>query len=224
MRRLYHYPLLPSCRQVRICFAEKKLKVRETIIDPWEPDDSFLALSVEGIPPVLTDLSQSGEITIVGARAICEYADEASSRHPLLPGDRTLRAEIRRICDWFDHRFDMEVNALILSEKLEKTQIGETPDTSVLREGRARLRDHMDYLDWLLERRDGLAGPSFSLADISAAAALSCLDYVGEVPWREWPSVKDWYQRIKSRPSVRPLLEDRIPGLHPAPHYADLDF
>lgn len=221
---LYHYPLLPACRQVRICFAEKKLKLRETIIDPWNPTPDFLKLAVEGVPPVLTDLAQSGQITLVGARAICEYADEASSRHQLIPGDRGERAEIRRLCDWFDHRFDMEVNALILSEKLETSQVGGTPDTATLREGRAALREHLDYLTWLLERRDGLAGPAFTLADISAASALSCLDYMGEVPWRDWPSLKLWYQTIKSRPSMRPLLSERIPGLRPPAHYSDLDF
>lgn len=224
MRTLYHYPLLPACRCARICFAEKKLKTREVVIDPWQPDEKFLGLAIEGVPPVLTDLTQTGQVTIIGTRAICEYADEASQRHMLIPGDRAQRAEIRRLCDWFDHRFDMEVNALILAEKLETSQVGGTPDTATLREGRTALRSHLEYIDWLLERRDGLAGPSFTLADISAVAALSCLDYMGEVPWRDWPNVKLWYQTIKSRPSVRPILTDRIPGLQPPPHYADLDF
>ena len=224
MRALFHYPLLPGCRQVRMAFGEKKLKVREVVIDPWEPDADFLALAVEGEPPVLRDVTEAGPVTIVGVRALCEYADEASTRNKLIPGDRIARAEVRRLCDWFDNRFDIEVNALILAEKIETAHVGQTPDTQTLREGRTHLREHMDYMSWLLDRRDGLAGPEFSLADIAGAAAFSCLDYVDEIPWRDFPDVKSWYQRIKSRPSMRPILSDRVPGLRPPLHYSDLDF
>ena len=45
-----------------------------------------------------------------------------------------------------------------------------------------------------------------------------------DVPWDRHPGAKLWYARIKSRPSFRPLLQDRLPGLKPAPQYDDLDF
>jgi glutathione S-transferase len=224
MRVLYHYPLHPGSRAVRLCFAEKKLKLREDIIDPWSPSDAFLELAVEGVPPVLTDLTPDGPVTIIGTQALCEYADEASTRNPLLPGDRVARAEVRRLCAWMNERFDTEVNARLLSEKLETTRMGGTPDTAFLREGRAHLRAHLEYLNWLLQNRDGLAGPAFTLADIMAAAHLSCLDFLGDIPWRDWPEIHNWYARLKSRPSFRPLLADRIPGLRPPRHYTDLDF
>ena len=41
------------------------------------------------------------------------------------------------------------------------------------------------------------------MADFAAAAHLSCLDYTGDVPWKLWPVVRDWYARIKSRPSFQ---------------------
>ena len=69
-----------------------------------------------------------------------------------------------------------------------------------------------------------LAGDDFSLADIAAAAHISCVDYLGDVPWSDYPGAHDWYARVKSRPSFRPLLADHIPGLPPPKHYADLDF
>lgn len=209
---------------MRLCFAEKKLKLREIVIDPWNPDEKFQSLSAEDVPPILTDLTKSGSVTIVGTQTLCEYADESSGRNPLMPGERHDRAEVRRLTTWFGQRFDHEVNALILPEKLETVFIGGTPDPDALREGRAALRDHMSYMTWLLSIRDGLAGPAFTLADIMASAHLSCLDYLGEVSWREFPAVKEWYQTIKSRPSFRPLLADRLPGIRPPQHYGDLDF
>ena len=224
MRVLHHYPLHPGCRAVRLAFAEKKLKLREEIIDPWSPSEDFLELAVEGVPPVLTDLTPSGPIVLAGTQALCEYADEGSSRNPLLPGERHERAEIRRLCAWMNERFDAEVNALLLSETLESTRMGHSADPAVLREGRAHLRAHLEYLDWLLQTRDGLAGPAFTLADVTAAAHLSCLDFLSEVPWRDWPELKEWYARIKSRPTFRPRLGDRLPGLRAPRHYTDLDF
>ena len=224
MRVLHHYPLHPGCRAVRLAFAEKKLKLREAVIDPWSPTEDFLELAVEGLPPVLTDITPRGPIVLAGTQALCEYADEASTRNPLLPGERHERAEARRLCAWMNERFDAEVNAMLLSETLETTRMGGTPDAQAMRRGRGHLRAHLEYLDWLLQERDGLAGPAFTLADIMAAAHLSCLDFLSEVPWRDWPELASWYARIKSRPSFRPLLADRLPGLRPPRHYADLDF
>jgi glutathione S-transferase len=63
-----------------------------------------------------------------------------------------------------------------------------------------------------------------TLADLMAAAQLSAIDYLGDVPWDAHEGAKDWYARLKSRPSFRALLADNLPGAPPPPHYADLDF
>ena len=93
-----------------------------------------------------------------------------------------------------------------------------------MRAGLANIRIHLDYVAFLVERRTWLAGDKFSLADIAAAAQFSCIDYIGDVPWAHREAARDWYARVKSRPSFRPILDDRVPGLKPAGHYDDLDF
>jgi glutathione S-transferase len=75
-----------------------------------------------------------------------------------------------------------------------------------------------------MDSRNWLAGDNFSLADISAAAQISCVDYTGSIKWDNYPEVKDWYVRIKSRPSFRDILADRIPSIVPPSHYQELDF
>ncbi len=214
----------------RIALAEKKLKVKEIIIDPWSPEPEFLNLTAEGAPPVLVDLTQHGTLTISGARSITEYANDGSKRNPLLSEDPFERAEARRLCAWFDTRFTEEVDSYILAEKIERAVLSQTQfdvgaaDPDVLREGRANLDDHLTYLTTLLEKRDWLAGRRYSLGDIAAAAHLSCLDFLGEISWRDRPILKDWYQKIKSRPALRGLLGDRVAGLRPPRYYTDLDF
>ncbi len=230
MRTLYHFPLHPPSRMARIALAEKKLKVREIIVNPWQIEPEFADLTAEATPPVLIDLTQHGTHVISGARAITEYANDGSKRNPLLSEDPFERAEARRLCAWFDERFTADVDAYILAEKVERAVLSQTEydvgpaDPDVLREGRLNLTEHMIYLTTLLEKRDWLAGRHFSLGDIAAAAHFSCLDFLGEIPWRDYPMVKEWYQKIKSRPTFRALLADRQPGLRPPRHYTDLDF
>ena len=129
------------------------------------------------------------------------------------------------LCDWFDIKFAAEVEGLILHEKVEKVMMrAGHAHSPTLREGRAALAHHLDYLEALLERRDWLAGRTFSLADIAGGAHLSCLDFLGEIRWRERRTLKTWYQRFKSRPSVQPLLKDRVPGIYAPAYYDDIDF
>lgn len=225
MRTLYHWPLDPLSRQVRIILGEKKLKFRLELINPWEISDDFLALSPEGRPPIFIDVSSRGQATLSGVRSICEYIDETNPKLSLLPGSPENRAEARRLCDWFNIKFLDEVSAYILHEKIEKIISRHSqPDLNILREGRQQLKFHLDYIEWLLEKRAWLAGPDISFADIAAGAHISCLDFVGEVNWKLYPGAKSWYQKFKSRPSMRPLLSDRLAGLIPPRHYSNLDF
>jgi glutathione S-transferase len=103
-------------------------------------------------------------------------------------------------------------------------QGGGPPDTDAIRAARINVRYHIAYIGWLVRTRDWLAGDQMSLADLAAAAHLSTVDYLGDVPWTEDEVSKNWYARVKSRPSFRPLLAETWPGLAPAPTYADLDF
>ncbi|MFW5659826.1 MAG: glutathione S-transferase family protein [Oceanicaulis sp.] len=225
MRVLHHWPLDPWSRQVRLALAEKQLSFELESWRFWESPEGLLALNPAGLPPVLEDDAPGGRVRVAEARAILEYLEEIKPDPALLPGSPADRAEARRIAHWFDRKFDAEVNAFLLHEKLEKRMQGlGAPDMEAIRAGRDFLRWHLDYMTGLLDVRDGLAGPRFTLADLAAAAHLSCIDYLGDVPWDDFPPAKAWYERIKCRPAFRGLLADRLPGMPPANGYQDLDF
>ncbi len=117
------------------------------------------------------------------------------------------------------------MTANLFVQKVHKKFLGlGQPDSRAIRAGLANIGTHLDYIAYLSERRQWPAGEGISLADIAAGAHLSAVDYIGDVPWDDYPVAKDWYARIKSRPSFRPLLGDHIPGIRPPKHYADLDF
>src|SRR3546814_19752090 len=98
------------------------------------------------------------------------------------------------------------------------------PSSAAIRDGTNNIHHHLDYLAWLSEERRWLAGDDFSLADIAAAAHLSCVDYLGDVPWDDHPPATDWYARVKSRPSFQPLLGHHIPASPPPRPHAAFDF
>ena len=222
MRHLYQFWLSPFSRKVRIVLKEKGLEFDPAVEKYWERRPDFLALSPAGQVPVLVE--PDGQV-LADSQAICEYLDETYPDRPLLGSAPAERAEARRLVAWFDQKFHREVTRHLTQEKLLKRFMGMgQPDSELIRAGNQNMVYHLEYVAFLSERRTWLAGDDFSLADIAAAAQISCLDYLGDVPWDEHGAAREWYARIKSRPSFRSLLGDHIPGAPPPKHYADLDF
>ncbi len=224
-RTLHHFPLDPASRQVRLALGEKRLAFAEVQVRYWEGAADFLTLNPSGVTPVLVEIRNERKTVVCEVRAILEHIEEQEPEPALLGRDASERAEARRLLQWFDRKFDNEVNGFLLHEKMEKRllRLG-APDLSSLRRGREALRHHLAYVDGLLQTRDWLAGRRMSLADFAAAAHLSVIDYFGDVPWQDFQTAKTWYMKLKSRPCFRPILADRWPGLAPAAHYDDLDF
>ena len=222
MRVLYHSLLSPFSRKVRVVLAEKNLDFTMKAEKPWERRPEFLALNPAGEVPVLIEPDST---ILAGCDAIVEYLDEVYREKMLIGINAADRAEVRRLAGWFDLKMHREVTENLVGEKMMKRIIGEgQPNSQAIRAGHANLPHHLDYIGYLVDRRRWLAGEFFSVADITAAAHLSTLDYLGDVPWDHHEPAREWYARVKSRPSFRPILADHVPGLPPPKHYADLDF
>ncbi len=214
MRTLYHLWVHPFSRKVRVAIAEKGLDLDLRIENIWERRTEFLALNPAGDVPVLVE--EDGT-TLANSQVICEYLEEVYPEINLLGNDPVERSETRRLVSWFDVKFDREVTTNLVGEKLMKSFLDQgDPHGPSLRAGHANIHYHLDYIGFLTEKRTWLAGEQFSLADIAAASHLSCVDYLGDVPWEEHPAAREWYQKAVSRPSFRPVLEDRVPGFAPA--------
>lgn len=221
MAQLYHFPLSPFCRKVRLSLAEKRIEVKLEDERYWEQSAEFLRRNPAGKVPVLRI---DGKMLTESA-AICEYLEEAYPEPALMPKDPDGRYEVRRLVAWFDDKFHNEVTSKLLYERVNKKVMGRGfPDSGNVKSGARAIKYHLDYMAWLLDHRRWLAGDVMTLADFAAAAHLSSLDYISDVDWNRSELVKDWYAKIKSRPAFRSILADQIPGFPPPPHYADLDF
>ncbi len=221
MAKLYHVPLSPFCRKVRLSLAEKKIEVELIEERYWEQDPDFMRRNPAGKVPVLrldgVMMSESGPI--------CEYIEETRPDPALMPKDPVARQEMRRLVGWFDDKFHHEVTSKLLYERVNKKvmKLG-YPDSTNVKAGAKAIKYHLDYMTWLLDHRRWLAGDVMTLADFAAAAHLSALDYISDVDWNRSEAVKDWYAKIKSRPAFRSILADQVPGFPPPRHYNDLDF
>lgn len=227
MPSLVHFSLDPFSRRMRLALAEYGVHVELIDEQPWEPSPDIFEINPAGTVPVYLE---DASTPLSGIEAITEYLEETkAARVSLIPGGVLERAEVRRLAGWFDGKFYAEVSEPVVTEKvirrfLPRDKGGGGPDTARVRLAMSRIRDHLDYIGHLADHRVWLAGDHLSLADLAAAAHISTVDYFGDIPWADYPVAKSWYQRVKSRPSFRPLLADTIRGMAPGPHYADLDF
>lgn len=221
MAKLYHLPLSPFCRKVRLHLAEKKIECELIEERYWERDPDFLRRNPAGKIPVL---KMDGKI-MAESSAICEYIEEKYPEPPLMPETPEDRFEVRRLISWFDDKFHHEVTSKLLYERVNKKIMRQGfPDSTNVKAGAKAIKYHLDYLHWLLDHRRWLAGDMMTMADFAAAAHLSALDYISDVDWNRSEPVKDWYAKIKSRPAFRNILADQVSGFPPPTHYANLDF
>jgi glutathione S-transferase len=230
MAVLYHHPMCPHSRFIRLVLAEMGMETDLIEERTFERRRDFLLLNPAGATPVFVE--ESG-LAAAGAGPIAEYLDEtrglALGDRRLLPEDPAGRLEVRRLLDWFNQKFHEEVSGYLVHQKVYRRFMpadigGGAPDMDQVRAARTNIRYHLRYIGHLVAARNWLAGDTLTYADLAAAAHLSSVDFLGDVPWTENEMAKEWYARVKSRPSFRALLTDRVPGITPDPVYADLDF
>ena len=222
MWQLLQFPLCPFTRKVRLLLAEKGVPYEPVRESPWARRDEFLHLNPAGQTPVMLDGDRG--LVLIDSMAICEYFEETVDRNAMLNGTAADRAEQRRLVTWFDTQFHREITGPLLMERMEKRIVHRTsPDTRALREAMKAAVEHLDYIDFLLDHRAWLGGATMSLADLAAAAQISIADYLGGIDFKTHHQAKRWYVGMKSRPSFRPLLAERMEGVAPPTDYEKLD-
>jgi glutathione S-transferase len=214
MRKLIHLTLSPASRLARLMAGEKRLA-----LDPIQSEDPSVHL------PVFVELDGTRS---EGLWAIVDHLEGNYPEHTLTPEVPVRRAEVLRWLDWAMGPLHDQVTRRIVFEKGAQRYTGtvsrSAPDMNIIRQGREALRVMLKTVGQAAEANGNLAMRECTLADLAVAAHVSALDYFGEIPWTEFSPAAEWYVRIKSRPSFRTLLSDRVPGQPPASSYAELDF
>ena len=214
MRRLIYLMLSPSCRLARLMVAEKRVAC-----DPMLAEDPKQSM------PVLVDVDGT---RAEGIWAILDHLEGNYPDHPLAPADDAARRQALRWLDWAMGPFHERVTQRIVYEKAAPRFTGagfsRAPDMNVIRAGREELKASLAAIGQAAETNGNLACRETTLGDLAVAA--HCRRWIISAKCRgaEFRRRREWYVRMKSRPSFRSILSDRVPGQPPVAHYAELDF
>ncbi len=224
MWQLFQFPLCPFSRKVRLLLGEKCVGYELVRESPWLQRDEFLDMNPTGQTPVMVQADRGGQ-PLIDSMAICEYFEETVDKASMINGTAANRAEIRRLVTWFDAHFYRDVTGPLLHERMVKRIARRSPpDAQMLRGAMKAAVEYLDYGDYLLDHRTWIAGSTLSLADLAAAAQISVADYLGGLDWKGHEQTARWYRGLKSRPSFRPLLSERMEMVGPPAHYDNVDF
>ena len=220
MNKLFHYLLCPSSRFTRIILNEKKVDFHLFIENFSNPSEDYLIKNPGGYFPVLnTSFSEN----IVGALVILEYLQNLSVPPSLMI--KKNENEIRRLLFWFETSFKNEVIIPLLKEKvLKRFEKNSLPSSHIIRTARANLKYHMQYFNYLIEDNDFFIDDNLSYVDLFYGASLTVLDYINELNFYNLEKLKNLYSIVKSRPSFKKILADRVVGVNPHPNYLKLDY
>lgn len=199
MLALYDFPTSPYCRRVHIVLAEKGLPYKRIHVDIREGDQrdpEYLKLNPKGKVPTLVD----GDVVVYESVIINEYLEDKFPEPPLLPKDPGLRSRVRLLVDYCESQFTPIFRAYRREMQKPPEERNRWYMAQLLEEG----SPHLDYLNRELKGKDYLVR-SFSLADVAFAPRMLLLEKTG-IPLPDTAkNLKEWVDRLKSRPSVQAL-------------------
>tara|TARA_B100000524_G_C23611957_1_gene356524 strand:+ start:358 stop:1026 length:669 start_codon:yes stop_codon:yes gene_type:complete len=222
MITLHHYYLCSSSRYIRLILEEHNITYETQLENFWKPQKDFLKINPAGHLPVLVN---EENFPIVGANACLEYIKDLKLRPNLFADNYKDKAEINRLNHWFETIFKKEVFDPIIYEKVFSRIVENIiPDSENIRAALNNLDFHIKYFNYLLNKKIFFVKDKLTYLDLLAAANLSVLDYLGLLDFKTNENIKEWYFKIKSRPSFKTLLKDQIVGLNPHENYRNIDF
>ena len=221
MFTLHHYYLCPSSRFIRLILEEHKINYIVQLENYWKPQKDFFKINPAGHLPILIN---EENYAIIGSNACLEYFKDLNLKPDLVGKNYKDKAEIYRLYYWFETLFKKEVLDPIIYEKVFSSVVDNiTPNSSNIRAAIQNLGFHINYFDYLLKNQDYLVTNNLTYLDFLASANLSILDYLGLLSFEDNDNIKDWYFKLKSRPSFKTLLKDQIAGLNPDEKYELID-
>src|SRR5271166_2155265 len=192
--KLYHNPLSPNVRRVRLTAAVLGLELEEKKLDfakGEHKNPEYLALNANGAVPTLVD----GDFVLTESRAIMQYLASRKPESGLLPRDEAARADVTRWQFWDAAHFSPQL-ATLAFEKALKAMLGlGEPDLGKIQEALTNIRRFAAVLNKRLEGKQYIVGSALTLADLTIASSLMYARQV-EAPLAEFPNVERWFARI----------------------------
>ena len=200
--KLYDNTHAPNPRRVRVFLAEKGVTVPSVQVDIGKAENreaAFLAKNPIGGVPIL----ELDDGTVISESvAICRYFEEIHPKPPLMGID----AKDRAIVEMWNRRMELEVMLPIL-QTFRNTHAyfkGRIPQVAEYGEVcRAAASKRLEWVDGELSRREFIAGPRFTIADITLLIGIDFGRVVKIGIQPEQKNLARWYEAVSSRPSAK---------------------
>jgi len=200
--KLYDNRRAPNPRRVRIFLAEKEMSVPTEEVDLGalaHKAEAFTAVNpFQRVPALLLD---NGTV-LTEAIAICRYL-EWLQPEPVLLGRPGIEAATVEMWEQRMEHYLMHTVTQVFRHLRPAMKIMEAPQIAAWGEAnKARVFECLRVLDRELAGRAFIAGDSFSVADITALAAVDWMKPGRlEVP-AELSHIRRWYAEVSARPSA----------------------
>jgi len=199
---LYDSSFAPNPRRVRIFLAEKGVEVPIQQIDIGKAENRKSPYIDKNPLAGLPMLELDDGTCIAESVAICRYFEEKHPDPPLM-GVETLD---RAVVEMWNRRMEFEILQTIAgafrhTHEFFKGRVTQVPEFGEA--CRVAAPAKLEWLDRELVDRPFIAGPRYTIADITALCAI---DFGRVSDIRVGPELKNlsrWYEAVSSRPSAK---------------------
>jgi glutathione S-transferase len=200
--KLYSAPNpAPNPRRVLIFLAEKGVSIPVVDMSLMKGEHKTPEFEAKNSRMQIPVLELDDGTTISESIAICRYLDEIYPQTPMFGKTALERATI----DMWVRRIEFNVMApvgLFWAHAHPYTARVVTQFQDFGQSNRARWESAARWLDKELMKNDYVAGPDFTIADISALTTIDFATWIGlDVP-QACLELKAWHQRVSARASV----------------------
>lgn len=208
--KLYTYPAAPSPRRIHLFLAEKALEIEQVVVDLRKGE--HLKPEFAAINPALTvpALLLDDGTSLCESVAICDYLESIKPEPVLIGASGLKRALVIERNHWVESSgltavmegFRNRSGAMLdhaLTGPRSVPQIPELADRGVRRFGW-----FLADLDGLLRNSEFLAGPDFSMADITALVTIEFAAWglKKDLP-ANLPALQRWHATVTNRPAIQ---------------------
>ena len=200
--KIYEFTQAPNPRRVRIFLAEKGITVPLEQINLATADNrkpEFLKINPMGGVPVL-ELDDGTHIA--ESVAICRYFEETHPNPPLFGTD----AKDKAVVEMWNRRMELEILAMTAgafrnTSDFFKGRIPQVKEYGEICRNAALKR--LEWLDTVLADREFIAGPRYTIADITALVGIDFGRTTGIKILENQKNLARWHQAVSSRPSAK---------------------
>lgn len=216
--KLYTYPICPISNKFKILFKRADLNIEVIPIISKKQVEKFSNINFHFFP-----ILESDNRNFVGFSTIKNFLYKNVPNKYLT--EWIENDSVHYYEEFFDTNMFFDVYKPIIFEKTQKLLIDNNyfPDQNIIKSSLKNMDFYLNTIENLLTRSNWINSQE-TINDFSLFSHLASLDYCFYMPWNQYPNIKEWYRRNKSKEVYNFILKNRIINFSPPKFYEEIDF